>query len=322
MLPRTHSLMQTSRLTFTTLSKSASLRLSHPIPRQALLRVYARSLHTSQTWCKDYPPHQVITMPALSPTMTQGSIGPWRKSSGEAVNPGDVLVEIETDKAMMEFEAQEEGFLAKVLKLEGEKDIQVGTPIAVIADDEGDVKAFEDFVGEEGAAAAAAPSAQAEPAAAEEQAQEQESQGAASAAPVSQTQAQGTGRKFASPAARKEAESRGIDISSVKATGITEFTNQPRVVLADVKAHQPSAAAAAPRAAAPAPPMAALPVAPGATYEDIELSNMRRIIAQRLMESKNTAPHYTVAMSINMSEITKWVLFSPNPSPFWASLAN
>lgn len=83
--------------------------------------------HPSLTPCLlAFPPHTVITMPALSPTMTAGNIGTWQKGIGDVVSPGDVLVEIETDKAQMDFEFQEEGVLAKILKDSGEKDVAVG----------------------------------------------------------------------------------------------------------------------------------------------------------------------------------------------------
>lgn len=75
---------------------------------------------------KSFPPHTIVTMPALSPTMTAGAIGTWQKQAGDAIAPGDVLVEIETDKAQMDFEFQEEGVLAKILKQSGEKDVAVG----------------------------------------------------------------------------------------------------------------------------------------------------------------------------------------------------
>lgn len=87
------------------------------------------SFHTKFARCyasKSFPPHTVVTMPALSPTMTAGNIGTWQKKVGDAISPGDVLVEIETDKAQMDFEFQEEGVLAKILKDSGEKDIAVG----------------------------------------------------------------------------------------------------------------------------------------------------------------------------------------------------
>ncbi|EIE82374.1 hypothetical protein G6F55_001440 [Rhizopus delemar] len=92
-----------------------------------------------------YPAHNVIAMPALSPTMTAGAIGTWQKKVGDEIQPGDVLVEIETDKAQMDFECQEEGFLAKVLVDTGAKDVNVGKPIAILVEDKEDVAAFENF---------------------------------------------------------------------------------------------------------------------------------------------------------------------------------
>lgn len=80
----------------------------------------------NNTVCTAFPPHTVISMPALSPTMQAGNIGTWQKKAGDALQPGDVLVEIETDKAQMDFEFQEEGVLAKILKDSGEKDVAVG----------------------------------------------------------------------------------------------------------------------------------------------------------------------------------------------------
>ncbi len=88
-------------------------------------RTFTRAHYTDA--CRTaYPPHTVITMPALSPTMTAGNIGAWNKQPGDALAPGDVLVEIETDKAQMDFEFQEDGVLAKILKESGEKDVAVG----------------------------------------------------------------------------------------------------------------------------------------------------------------------------------------------------
>jgi pyruvate dehydrogenase E2 component (dihydrolipoamide acetyltransferase) len=84
-------------------------------------------------------------MPALSPTMTQGNIGSWKKKIGDSITAGDVLVEIETDKAHMEFECQDEGFLAKIFLEEGSKDVPVGTPIAVMCDEAGDIANFANF---------------------------------------------------------------------------------------------------------------------------------------------------------------------------------
>ncbi|KAK6827307.1 hypothetical protein PG989_004526 [Apiospora arundinis] len=114
--------------------------------RQALRQTSSlRLAGLSTRWYASFPPHTVIKMPALSPTMTAGNIGAWQKKAGDALAPGDVLVEIETDKAQMDFEFQEEGVLAKVLKDAGAKDIAVGSPIAVYVEEGTDVSAFEKF---------------------------------------------------------------------------------------------------------------------------------------------------------------------------------
>jgi len=90
------------------------------------LRFVIPSTSNLARWYASYPPHTIVKMPALSPTMTAGNIGAWQKKPGDSIVPGDVLVEIETDKAQMDFEYQEEGVLAKVLKQTGEKDVPVG----------------------------------------------------------------------------------------------------------------------------------------------------------------------------------------------------
>ena len=102
--------------------------LGHVLRRRALQHSTVRLALPSSLarWYASYPPHTVVKMPALSPTMTAGNIGAWQKKPGDSIEPGEVLVEIETDKAQMDFEFQEEGVLAKILKESGEKDVPVG----------------------------------------------------------------------------------------------------------------------------------------------------------------------------------------------------
>lgn len=102
-----------------------SLPLSGPMP-PSVLRPIALNRLRAKKFVTAFPPHTVVTMPALSPTMTAGNIGTWQKKAGDSIAPGDVLVEIETDKAQMDFEFQEDGVLAKILKDSGEKDVAVG----------------------------------------------------------------------------------------------------------------------------------------------------------------------------------------------------
>ncbi|KAJ2842273.1 pyruvate dehydrogenase complex dihydrolipoamide acetyltransferase component (E2), partial [Coemansia brasiliensis] len=231
---------------------------------------------------KSYPDHQVVGMPALSPTMTQGNVGQWQKNVGDKIEPGDVLVEIETDKAQMDFEFQEEGYLAKILAPTGTKDLSIDSPVAIIVEDEADVAAFADYTLDaaksetkpaEPAAAPAAPAAQAD---------------SASNKPAAEAKQEQSGdRVFASPLAKTMAKEKGIDLKQVKGSG-----PRGRIVKADIESYVASGAtakAAAPAAEAPAAktpaakaPAAAPTAAPAAGFTDIPLTNMRKVIAERL----------------------------------------
>jgi pyruvate dehydrogenase E2 component (dihydrolipoamide acetyltransferase) len=115
------------------LAQSSGTMLAAVVRRRALLQSSRLSYQFARCYAaKSFPPHTIVTMPALSPTMTVGNIGTWQKKPGDAVSPGDVLVEIETDKAQMDFEFQEEGVLAKILKDSGEKDVAVGNVSASV----------------------------------------------------------------------------------------------------------------------------------------------------------------------------------------------
>lgn len=228
----------------------------------------------------------MLTMPALSPTMERGTIASWVKAEGDAVAPGEVMAEVETDKATVAFESVEEGFIAKILVQAGDGEIEVGTPVAILAENEEDISKFADFqVGAEAASSAAVTPT---PAAATPAASTPAATSAATA-PV----ASAGGRVVASPYARLLAREKGIDISAVTGTG-----PERRIIAADVQAFVPSAAApaAAPAAAqatsaAPAAAAAAAP-APGSGYTDIPHTNIRKVTAQRLTQSKQEIPHY------------------------------
>ncbi|KAK3707118.1 pyruvate dehydrogenase complex dihydrolipoamide acetyltransferase component (E2) [Vermiconidia calcicola] len=267
----------------------------------ALARYYAS---------KSFPSHNVISMPALSPTMTAGNIGTWQKKPGDSLAPGDVLVEIETDKAQMDFEFQDEGFLAKILKDSGEKDVAVGNPIAVMVEEEGDVAAFEEFTvddaggnkstekkeeaqkegGQEALDSTEPPSEDTGTAPAKEEApkpQAQESESSGERLQTSLDRESGV-----SPAAKKLALEKGVPVSQIKGSG-----PGGRVTKQDVEKYKPSAPAAAPSAGG---------VPAGApTYEDIPASSMRKTIAARLTQSMNQNPHYFVASSVSVSKLLK-----------------
>ncbi|OYD85166.1 pyruvate dehydrogenase complex dihydrolipoamide acetyltransferase [Azospirillum brasilense] len=249
-----------------------------------------------------------ILMPALSPTMTEGNLAKWLKKEGDAVKSGDVIAEIETDKATMEVEAADEGRLGKILVQAGTQGVAVNTPIAVLLEEGEDDSAL---------AKAAAPAPAAAPAAAPAPAA---SAPAPTAAPA--PAAQGGGRVFASPLARRLAEQAGLDLKAVKGTG-----PNGRIVKADVEAAKAggTAKAAAPQAAAPAPaaPPAAAPAAAapapkaagidakdlsdklGMRYKAQPNSSMRKTISRRLTEVQQTVPDYFLAIDCELDALLK-----------------
>jgi pyruvate dehydrogenase E2 component (dihydrolipoamide acetyltransferase) len=259
-----------------------------------------------------------ILMPALSPTMEEGRLAKWLVKEGDTVSSGDLLAEIETDKATMEFEAVDEGTIGKLLVAEGTDGVKVNTPIALILDEgegAGDLK---------GAAAQAepAPKPAEETTPVETQAAQQPAQGygrtpapqakrevPGDKAPPAPTDAEGN-RILASPLARRIAEARSIDLAQIKGSG-----PRGRIVRADVEAAQPAKAAPEARApeAAPTAAKTALPSGPSAEQvakmyadretEEIELDGMRRTVAARLTEAKQTIPHFYLRRSVALDDL-------------------
>ena len=233
-----------------------------------------------------------VLMPALSPTMTEGKLARWVKREGETVNSGDVIAEIETDKATMEVEAVDEGVLGKILVAEGSEHVAVNTPIAMILVEGEDAKAL--TAGTPAPAKAVAP-APAAPAAAP----------AAPPSPSPAAPAQAAGaRIFASPLAKRMAAEAGLDLAAIKGSG-----PRGRIIKADVEAAKqaPPAAkpAAAPQAAKPAP--AAAPAAAPQPFEtpyvEVANSTMRKVIARRLSDSKRDIPHYYLTIECNIDPL-------------------
>lgn len=220
---------------------------------------------------------EVVLMPRLSDTMEEGIIAAWHKKVGDAVKKGDVLAEIETDKATMELESYKNGTLLYIGAQKGEK-ITVNGLLCIIGEKgKVDVDAIVAAVKESGTAAPKPASAPAET--------KQESPAVISS---------GNGRVKASPLARKLAKEKGIDIKTVAGSG-----DGGRIIKADIDNYKTAGAAAAPAAAtSPAPVFA--PVAGEEGYTDIPNSQMRGVIAKRLAESKFTAPHFYLTMEINM----------------------
>lgn len=248
-----------------------------------------------------YPPHLKICLPALSPTMTMGTVQRWEKKVGEKLSEGDLLAEIETDKATIGFEVQEEGYLAKVLVAEGTRDVPLQTPLCIIVERESDIAAFADYkeIGEVvDIKPQAAPPAQASPLLAA-------SPAAAPAAPPSSVAPPTAprGRVFVSPLAKKLAMEKGIDLTQIKGTGPEgRITKKDIDTFVPQKVITPSAAmAAAPSpVATPSPAVAAVPTG---VFTDIPISNIRKVIAQRLLQSKQTIPHYYLSIDVNVGEV-------------------
>lgn len=239
-------------------------------------------------------------MPALSPTMTSGNLGTWHKAAGDKLSPGESIAEIETDKASMDFEFQEEGYLAKILMEAGSKDIPVGKPIAVYVEEPEEVEAFKDFTLEDAKPLEGTPAAKEQPSepAKEEQPKEStESQQSAPAPAAAASEPAAGDRIMASPVAKMIALEQGIPLKDVKGSG-----PNGRIIKRDVENYKP---APAPAAAAAAPSASAPAAAASASYEDIPISAMRKTIAQRLTQSKNNNPDYIVSSTVSVSKLQK-----------------
>ncbi|MDB5403104.1 MAG: hypothetical protein QOF70_5942 [Acetobacteraceae bacterium] len=238
-----------------------------------------------------------ILMPALSPTMTEGTLARWLKKEGDTVKAGDVIAEIETDKATMEVEAVDEGVLGKILVEDGTANVKVNAPIAVLVD------AGEAVPSEAPPAPAAKPQAAApapKPEAPKPAASAAPEPAAPKPAPLANGHAEAGERIFASPLARRMASQAGIELSGLKGSG-----PNGRIVRVDIEAAQKGGAAPAPAISAPAPsptvPTAKAP-APAITapHKLVPHNSMRKIIAKRLSEATATIPHFYVSMDIEI----------------------
>ncbi|WP_375197793.1 pyruvate dehydrogenase complex dihydrolipoamide acetyltransferase [Sphingobium sp.] len=242
---------------------------------------------------------KTIQMPALSPTMEEGTLAKWLVKEGDTVSSGDLLAEIETDKATMEFEAVDEGVVARILVSEGTEGVKVGTVIAIIAEE-----------GEDAAAVAAGNASAPKPEAAPKADPVPASAEAAvpTAAPKAETvpakAASSDGRVKASPLARRLAEAKGIDLGAVTGSGPSG-----RVVKADLEGAAPAAKASAPAPAAAAAgasvPMAVAAQDFGIPHEVIKLNGMRKTIARRLTESKQQVPHIYLTVDVQLDRLLK-----------------
>src|SRR5438046_105696 len=261
-----------------------------------------------------------IRMPALSPTMTEGNRPRWLKKAGDEVHSGDVIAEIETDKATMEYEAVDEGRIGKIIVPEGAQGIKVNQPIALLLEEGEDPASLEKFAAPapSGNAAAPAPASTVPPTAVSPKTEAPPAPMAQpTAAPAAERGPEQSeeGRIFASPLARRMAQQAGLDLAAIRGSG-----PQGRVVKADIDAAL-SSARAAPAAARPALPEPSRPLTAAAPpmllkervaalagnppYTERPLNAMRRVIARRLTESKQTVPHFYLTIDCEIDALLK-----------------
>ncbi len=264
-----------------------------------------------------------ILMPALSPTMEKGNLARWLKKEGDTVKSGDVIAEIETDKATMEVEAVDEGVLSKILVAEGTADVPVNQPIAFIAG-EGEEGSDREPPGSQKKAppkeenkedaASSVPSAKAsQEARGPSETPKPASQDARAPAPASKTNDHAADRVFASPLARRLAKEGGLDLAAIKGSG-----PHGRVVERDVVAARESGAAKATAPAAASSPSSVAPATAPATgmsdatvkklfapdsFEEIPHDGMRKTIARRLVEAKQTIPHFYLSLDCEIDAL-------------------
>ena len=273
-----------------------------------------------------------VLMPALSPTMTEGNLAKWHKKEGDEVKAGDILAEIETDKATMEFEAADEGTLGRILVPEGTQGVKVNQPIAVMLGEGEDPKALDQA---KPAQAKAPPAAQPAPAPQPQKAEPAAAANKPAPAPAAPKTAppppraaaaapapaqRGNGhvdgeRIFASPLARRMAEQAGIDLARLTGSG-----PHGRIVKHDVE----TALAKGPAALKAPTPAARAPAAPGAPlslpsyhkdqvialagnppFEEVPLTSMRRVIAKRMQEAKATIPHFYLTIDCEIDSLLR-----------------
>ncbi|WP_295317282.1 pyruvate dehydrogenase complex dihydrolipoamide acetyltransferase [Roseobacter sp.] len=250
-----------------------------------------------------------ILMPALSPTMEEGTLAKWHVKEGDTVSSGDIMAEIETDKATMEFEAVDEGKIGKILISEGTEGVKVNTAIAVLLEDGENA----DDIGETGSAPKEEASSSAAPAEASDATSPAAGHGRGATDATPAPAASGGSRIFASPLARRIAADKGLDLSAIKGSG-----PHGRIVKSDVENAKAGAAPAketapAPKDAAPAAKPASGPGADaviamyeGREFEEIALNGMRKTIAARLTEAKQSIPHFYLRRDIELDALMKF----------------
>lgn len=296
------------------LANSANIRKQDESVNNNCVLLLKRSFHGSKRMeLSSYPPHTLYPMPALSPTMEMGSVAKWNIKEGESFSAGDSLCEVQTDKATVDFEAQDDGILAKILST-GE-DIEVGVPICVVVEEEEDVAAFKDFSG---------PTSDVAPTAQESSSSETPASVGATSTSTT-TEEHNLGDFVLTPAARHNSQSQGLDATvlypgtgkdgrvtkgdflqalkgGVSMPALQSSVTAPKTEVTPVLDEVPSVAATN----ISEPPIQLTPPSspdPNNPFTDVPNNNMRKVIAKRLTESKSTVPHFYTTTSIPLDSI-------------------
>ncbi|KFD48837.1 hypothetical protein M513_10321 [Trichuris suis] len=291
--------LRSSKYCVTSLNYFAARSLSTRLPvDSALFNWWKCANGVVHRFYGSLPSHRKVPLPALSPTMEKGNVVSWKKKEGDQIAEGDLMCEIETDKATMGFEASDEGYLAKIVVPEGTKDVPVGKLLCIVVESADDVAAFAsvspaDLGADEEAPkpAASSPPPPPPPPPPTPTPASAPSPPVPTPPPAAMPQPQPVGgRVFASPLAKTLAAQKQLDLTSIKGSGPSG-----RIVAADLAGVTAPAAAAAPVSA----------MAAGGSYTDLEISNIRQTIARRLLESKVNIPHYYLNVDVEIDEIVK-----------------
>lgn len=250
------------------------------------------SFRVNKRFLASYPDHTRVVLPALSPTMEQGTLAKWAKKEGDHVMEGDLIAEIETDKATMGLEASDEGYIAKILVPEKSRDLPLKTLLCIMVNDQSKISAFADYKPEAEPASTPTPEEAEKPKVEPPKpvhSQPQAPPPPPPPSPASKSSPTSTERVFATPLARKLAAERNIDLSVVTPSG-----PDGQVRAQDIQNY----VVETPKAV-PARPTSEL------SYQDLDINNYRAVTAKRLTQSKQTVPHYYLTIDVDLENVLK-----------------
>lgn len=241
-------------------------------------------------------PHNVLPMPSLSPTMEDGVIVAWKKKEGDKINAGDVLADVETDKATVAFEATEDGYLAKILQPAGAQRIKVNVPVAIVVDKKSDIEAVKDY--NPGLSSSGGAQESKESSSHSSPSSTSSSTSSTSTSSTSSSHSTSDGRVIASPYAKLLSKEKNVPLQQINGSG-----PNGRIIAADVLSFKPTAESQKVSAGSKATSSSAS--TESIDFTDTSISNIRRVTAQRLTQSKQTVPHFYLTVDVQVDELMK-----------------